>query len=186
MPRDAGCSAQRVGLTSSTIIGIDPGLVDTGYGVVDVSGSRVRLVEAGLVRTTSSHPVEVRLREIFEGVLALMSEHHPTAVVVEDLYTSYRHPRTAVLMGHARGVILLAAGSRGIEVVSYPPARVKKALAGRGTASKEQIQRMVQVTLGLDEVPEPDHVADALALALCHYNFLTHTMTKGSRLEGFV
>lgn len=158
------------------IIGIDPGLVDTGYGVVDVAGGCVRLVEAGLVRTTSSAPVEVRLREIFEGVLALLSEHLPAAVIVEDLYTSYRHPRTAVLMGHARGVILLAAGSKGIEVVSYPPARVKKALTGRGTASKEQIQRMVQVRLGLDEVPEPDHVADALALALCHHNFLTHAL----------
>ncbi|HHY32938.1 MAG TPA: crossover junction endodeoxyribonuclease RuvC [Firmicutes bacterium] len=156
------------------IIGIDPGLVDTGYGVVEVSRCSVRLVEAGLVRTTASARLEVRLKEIFDGVLSILSEHLPAAVIVEDLYTSYRHPRTAVLMGHARGVILLAAGARGIEVVSYPPARVKKALTGQGTASKEQIQRMIQVRLGLEEVPEPDHVADALALALCHHNFLTH------------
>ena len=179
MPSDARPPAQGASLTSLRIIGIDPGLVDTGYGVVDVSGGpggRVRLVEAGLVRTTASAPVEVRLKEIFEGVLSLLSEHLPAAVIVEDLYTSYRHPRTAVLMGHARGVILLAASSRGLEVVSYPPARVKKALTGRGTASKEQIQRMVQMRLGLDEVPEPDHVADALALALCHHNFLTHAV----------
>lgn len=176
MPSDVGPSAQGARLTSLRIIGIDPGLVDTGYGIVDVSGGSVRLVEAGLVRTTASAPVEVRLKEIFEGVLSLLSEHLPAAVIVEDLYTSYRHPKTAVLMGHARGVILLAASSRGLEVVSYPPARVKKALTGRGTASKEQIQRMVQVRLGLDEVPEPDHVADALALALCHHNFLTHAV----------
>ncbi|MDI6638314.1 MAG: crossover junction endodeoxyribonuclease RuvC [Bacillota bacterium] len=176
MPSDARPPEQGASLASLRIIGIDPGLVDTGYGIVDVSGGRVRLVEAGLVRTTASAPVEVRLKEIFEGVLSLLSEHLPAAVIVEDLYTSYRHPRTAVLMGHARGVILLAASSRGLEVVSYPPARVKKALTGRGTASKEQIQRMVQVRLGLDEVPEPDHVADALALALCHHNFLTHAV----------
>lgn len=159
------------------IIGIDPGLVDTGYGVVDISGRRARLVEAGLVRTTADESVERRLGEIFEGVSSLLGEHKPAAVIVEDLYTSYRHPRTAVLMGHARGVILLAACSNGLEVVSYAPARVKKALTGRGTASKEQIQNMVQVMLGLEQAPEPDHVADALALALCHHNHLTHSMS---------
>ncbi|MGE5571508.1 MAG: crossover junction endodeoxyribonuclease RuvC [Bacteroidota bacterium] len=173
MPSDVSPLTQG---TSLRIIGIDPGLVATGYGVVDVSGGLVRLVEAGLVRTTSSASVEVRLKELFDGVVSLLSDHRPAAVIVEDLYTSYRHPRTAVLMGHARGVILLAASSRGLEVVSYPPARVKKAITGRGTASKEQIQRMVQVRLGLEDVPEPDHVADALALALCHHNFLTHAL----------
>ncbi|MGE5592088.1 MAG: crossover junction endodeoxyribonuclease RuvC [Betaproteobacteria bacterium] len=176
MPRDVGPSKRVASLTAEgqRIIGIDPGLVDTGYGVVEVSRGSVRLVEAGLVRTTASAHLEVRLKEIFDGVLSILSEHLPAAVIVEDLYTSYRHPRTAVLMGHARGVILLAAGNTGIEVVSYPPARVKKALTGQGTASKEQMQRMIQVRLGLEEVPEPDHVADALALALCHHNFLTH------------
>lgn len=163
----------------SRIIGIDPGLVDTGYGVVELAGASVRLVEAGIVRTTAAATVECRLREIFEGISSVLSEHNPAQVIVEDLYTSYRHPRTAVLMGHARGVILLAAGSKGLEVVSYAPARVKKALTGEGRATKEQIQRMVQVTLGLERAPEPDHVADALALALCHHNQLTHGARMG-------
>jgi len=171
----AGGAPLGQGGEASRIIGIDPGLVDTGYGALDVCGGRARLVEAGLIRTTSAATIEVRLKEIFEGVLSILTEYRPATVIVEDLYTSYRHPRTAVLMGHARGVILLAASTRGLEVVPYPPARVKKALVGTGTASKRQIQRMVQVRLGLERLPEPDHVADALALALCHHNYLTHT-----------
>ncbi len=154
------------------LIGIDPGLIDTGYGIIDVSGNKVRLIEAGLVRTTKGTSLESRLKEIYEGIVSVLKENSLSAVVVEDLYTNYRYPRTAVLMGHARGVILLAADHHQLSVVSYPPARVKKALTGTGRATKAQIQRMVQVRLGLDKVPEPDHIADALALALCHYDCL--------------
>jgi crossover junction endodeoxyribonuclease RuvC len=162
------------GLKVIRLIGIDPGLIDTGYGIIDVSGNKIRLIEAGLVRTTKDTSLESRLKEIYYGVTSVLEEHGPSAVVVEDLYTNYRYPRTAVLMGHARGVILLAANHNGLAVTSYPPARVKKALTGSGRATKTQIQRMVQVRLGLDKVPEPDHIADALALALCHYDCLTH------------
>lgn len=156
------------------LMGIDPGLVDTGYGIIDISGNKVRLIEAGLVRTGKNASLESRLKEIYKGITWVLEEYRPSLVVVEDLYTNYRYPRTAVLMGHARGVILLAAGHNGLAVTSYPPARVKKALTGTGRATKTQIQRMVQVRLGLDRVPEPDHIADALALALCHYDCLTH------------
>lgn len=156
------------------LMGIDPGLVDTGYGIIDVSGNRIRLVEAGLVRTTKDTSLESRLKEIYEGITLVLKEHRPSRVIVEDLYTNYRYPRTAVLMGHARGVILLAASQSELAVTSYPPARVKKALTGTGRATKTQIQRMVQVRLRLDRTPEPDHIADALALALCHHDCLTH------------
>ncbi|HOB89631.1 MAG TPA: crossover junction endodeoxyribonuclease RuvC [Bacillota bacterium] len=162
------------GFTGLRLMGVDPGLIDTGYGIIDILGNKIRLVEAGLVRTTKGASLESRLKEIYKGIASVIEEHRPSAVVVEDLYTNYRYPRTAVLMGHARGVILLAANSNGLSVTAYPPARVKKALTGTGRATKIQIQRMVQVRLGLDKVPEPDHIADALALALCHYDYLTH------------
>ena len=171
MPHEASVQRDFEGLR---LMGIDPGLIDTGYGIIDVSGNKIRLIEAGLVRTTKDTSLESRLKEIYKGITSVLEEHRPSAVVVEDLYTNYRYPRTAVLMGHARGVILLAADYSGLAVTSYPPARVKKALTGTGRATKTQIQRMVQVRLGLDRVPEPDHIADALALALCHYDYLMH------------
>lgn len=156
------------------IMGIDPGLRSTGYAAVSTGNRGVTLLEAGLVNPPASVPLELRLRAIYDEVLTAIRECKPSVVVVEGLYSSYRHPRTAVLMGHARGVMLLAAGMEGIPVVSYSPARVKKSLTGNGRATKEQMQRMIQVRLGLASLPEPDHVADALALALCHANCLEH------------
>ncbi|NLS45665.1 MAG: crossover junction endodeoxyribonuclease RuvC [Firmicutes bacterium] len=155
-------------------MGIDPGLINTGYGIVDASGKNVCLVEAGLIRTASDTALEIRLKEIYKGITSVIRDYNPSIAVVEDLYTNYRYPRTAVLMGHARGVIFLAASYGDLTVISYPPARVKKALVGTGRAGKAQIQRMVQIRLGLDKVPEPNHIADALALALCHYDCLAH------------
>jgi crossover junction endodeoxyribonuclease RuvC len=166
------------------LIGIDPGLIDTGYGIIDILDNKIRLIEAGLVRTTKGKSLECRLNEIYNGIMSVLKEHSPSAVIVEDLYTNYRYPRTAVLMGHARGVILLAASRNDLAVTSYPPARVKKALTGTGRATKSQIQRMVQVRLRLDKVPEPDHIADALALALCHYDYLTHELGFASKDGG--
>ena len=180
MPDEASLERDSKGLR---LMGVDPGLIDTGYGIIDVSGNKIFLVEAGLVRTTKDTPLESRLKEIYEGITSVLEEHCPSAVIVEDLYTNYRYPRTAVLMGHARGVILLAANHSELGVTSYPPARVKKALTGTGRATKTQIQRMVQVRLGLDRVPEPDHIADALALALCHYDCLAHALDLESKDE---
>ena len=154
------------------ILGIDPGLQRTGYGVIDTDAApgagRLRLIEAGLVRTTPGAALEARLAELAEGLEAVLAEFRPDAVAVEQLYAHYKHPRTAILMGHARGIAFLAAARAGLRVESYSATRVKKALVGAGHASKMQVQRAVQSALGLRDLPEPPDVADALAVALCH------------------
>jgi crossover junction endodeoxyribonuclease RuvC len=154
------------------ILGIDPGLQRTGYGVVETGAApglgRLRLIEAGIVRTDRGAPLESRLAEIEEGLAAVIAEFRPDAVAVEQHYSHYKHPRTAILMGHARGVVFLAAARAGLPVTSYAATRIKKSLVGAGHASKHQVQRAIQSALGLKAVPEPADVADALAVALCH------------------
>ena len=153
------------------ILGVDPGLIVTGYGVIEADQvGRVSLREGGVVRAAPKLSLEGRLRQIHEGIREVLAEHRPEVVAVEDLYSKYEHPKTAILMGHARGVVYLAAGQLDVPVVGYTAATVKKALTGSGRASKTQVQAMVQRVLGLEEPPHPDHVADALALALCHAN----------------
>jgi crossover junction endodeoxyribonuclease RuvC len=154
--------------TEVRIAGVDPGLYVTGYGVIREARGALELVEAGSVRTDASAPLELRLRQLHEEISAVLSALEPEVVVVEDLYTQYAHPRTAVLMGHARGVVCLAAGQCLAQVVAYPPALVKRSLTGNGNASKEQVGRMVTQLLRLAEPPKPADVTDALALALCH------------------
>jgi len=151
------------------VLGIDPGLNTTGYGVVEAEGKKVRLVEAGVVRGTSRGSIAARVAEIYHGVAEVIATLAPTAMAVEELYSHYARPRTAILMGHARGVICLAAAEAGLPVVSYSATQIKKITSGSGRASKVQIQRAVQRELGLSELPEPADVADALAIALCHY-----------------
>lgn len=153
------------------ILGIDPGLNITGYGVIEPSVGRATLCEAGVIRTGGGE-LAARVREVFEGVAEVIEQFRPRVVVVEQLYAHYKHPRTAILMGHARGAIFLAAALKDIEIVSYAATRIKKTITGHGHASKEQIQRTIQQELGLLQVPEPPDVADALAGALCHF-FLT-------------
>ncbi|HEY8449559.1 MAG TPA: crossover junction endodeoxyribonuclease RuvC [Bacillota bacterium] len=155
-----------------TVVGIDPGLADTGYAVLGLDGDGphgLRLVEAGLVRTNPGLPLERRLLELYQGVLEVLRQHRPLAMAAEDLYAHYEHPRTAILMGHARGVVLLAAAATGTPVHHFAPARIKKSLTGNGAAGKRQIQRTVQRLLGLSCLPEPDHVADALSAAVCYH-----------------
>ncbi len=154
------------------VLGIDPGLQVTGYGLVQTRGAKCRVVEAGVVRSDESQPLEQRLRKIHRSVRDIVRELEPDTIVVEQLYSHYRHPTTAILMGHARGVMFLAAADGGVPVVSYSATRIKKALTGNGRASKEQVQRMVQRALRLGEPPEPVDVSDALAVALCHANTL--------------
>ncbi len=155
---------------ASMVVGIDPGLADTGYAVLETGGpSGPRVVEAGLLKTEPGRPLAQRLAVLHRGLAGLFQAYPAEAVAVEELYTAYRHPRTALLMAHARGVVLLAAAQQGMPVYHYPPARVKRALTGNGRAGKRQVQRMVQQLLVLRSLPEPDHVADALALALCHH-----------------
>jgi len=151
------------------ILGIDPGLNVTGYGVLDVAGRKPKLCEAGVVRGKSRDSITRRVAEIYAGVADVVASFKPNVMAVEQLYSHYGRPRTAILMGHARGVICLTAAQAGIPVVHYPATQVKKILTGAGRATKLQIQLAVQYELGLATVPDPTDVADALAIALCHY-----------------
>ena len=149
------------------ILGVDPGLAVTGYGAIEGGAGEPRLVEGGVIRTDAKAPLEVRLATISSGVREVIAACDPEVMVVEKVHSKYKHPRTAILMGHARGVICLAAAENGLTLESYTASQVKKATTGNGNASKEQVQRMVQQLLRLPEVPRPNDVADALALALC-------------------
>jgi len=149
------------------ILGIDPGLNTTGYGVIDVSTEKVRLLEAGFVRSRARE-LAVKVQEIYTGVREVMELFSPEVMALEELYTHYDRPTTAILMGHARGCICLAAAQSGIEVVSYGATKVKKLLTGSGRATKDQVQRAIKLELGLDQYPDPPDIADAIALALCH------------------
>jgi len=151
------------------ILGVDPGLEGTGYGLIEVTDAGgVKLVEAGVICTKVRLPLAERLLQISRELRQVIAEFQPEVVALEDLYSAYAHPRTAILMGHARGVVCLAAAEAGLTVAGYPPARIKQSLVGSGRASKEQVGRMVALRLGLAEVPKPDHVTDALAAALTH------------------
>ena len=149
------------------VLGIDPGLRLTGYGVVEFRGATPRLLDGGVIRLDSKKPIADRLVELEREVAELIEEAKPTRVAVEKIYSNYVHPQTAVLMGHARGVILLCAARRGIELLEISASRVKKNLMGHGHASKEQMQRSVQGYFKLEELPKPPDVADAIAIALC-------------------
>ncbi|MFH1688549.1 MAG: crossover junction endodeoxyribonuclease RuvC [bacterium] len=156
------------------IIGIDPGLHITGYGVLDFDGENVRVVEAGVIRTNRNDAIELRLKEISAELKVILDQLKPDAIAVEDLYSHYGHPKTAIIMGHARGMIFLEAAEAGLEVYPYASTRIKKSLTGNGRAPKRQMQLMITSTLGLSQVPEPPDVADALAVALCHCRVQTH------------
>jgi crossover junction endodeoxyribonuclease RuvC len=151
------------------VLGVDPGLVVTGYGVLSEEARRIRLVEAGVVDSGDpKDELPERLRRLYEEVETIIADHQPSVMALEQLYSHYEHPRTAILMGHARGVICLAAGRHRIQLCSYAATQVKSALTGNGRASKEQIQQAVRRTLALETTPDPPDVADAIAIALCH------------------
>jgi crossover junction endodeoxyribonuclease RuvC len=152
------------------ILGIDPGLRCTGFGAIKLSGSDVTLVEAGVVRTNNKEELACRLTELAGGLSEIIEELTPSVMVVENLYSNYKHPRTAILMGHARGALILTAAQRNIQVINYQATTIKKSLTGHGRASKSQMQRTIQTALSMKELPEPADVADALAVALCHVN----------------
>lgn len=160
------------------ILGIDPGLRATGYGVLEYSNGCARVVEAGIIRTSDKEPLEKRLLEIYSGLKQVIENTQPEQMVVEALYSHYRHPRTAILMGHARGVVYFVAAEKGINVKSYSATRIKKSLVGTGRATKQQMQRRVGASLGMASVPGPADVADALAVALCHLNVLRHEVER--------
>lgn len=150
------------------ILGIDTGLADTGYGIIDAANGICRVVEAGVISTSADESLDARLYRIHETLGQIIDEFEVGRIVVEDLYAEYPHPRTAIMMGHARGVVILAAAQRAVRVESYAASMVKKSLTGNGRASKDQVREMVVRTLKLADPPSPDHVSDALALAICH------------------
>ncbi|MSQ95353.1 MAG: crossover junction endodeoxyribonuclease RuvC [Gemmataceae bacterium] len=157
--------------TPRRIVGIDPGLAITGYGVLEFTPVRPVICEAGIIRTADDDASDMaeKVLSVYKGVVEVVAQFKPEAMAVEQLYAHYDHPRTAILMGHARGVIFLAAAQAGIPVVSYASTQVKKIVTGNGRASKEQVQRTIQREMGLARLPDPPDVADALAVALCHY-----------------
>lgn len=152
------------------VLGIDPGLQVCGYACLDSDGNMGTVVEAGVLRTSGELPLEKKLDQIAVDIETLLEKFGPSVVAVEELYSHYAHPRTAILMGHARGVILQKSAAAGIEVRSFSATRIKKSLTGSGRASKEQVQRTMQTILGLPDVPKPNDVADAMAAALCCAN----------------
>jgi crossover junction endodeoxyribonuclease RuvC len=151
----------------TTLIGIDPGLAATGWGVVGFDGNRFRHVAHGVLSTGPDLGLPERLRIIYEGILAVLDEHRPDEAGVEELYFA-RNVGSAIPVAHARGVVVLALGQRRIPTGFYQPQQVKQAVIGKGRAEKGQVQRLVAVLLGLSEIPSPDHAADALAVAVCH------------------
>lgn len=152
------------------ILGIDPGLQVCGYACMETGSDKESLIEAGVIRTESSSAIEEKLNRIAEDIQSLLESLKPDVVAVEDLYSHYAHPRTAILMGHARGVILQRCAQAAIEVRSFSATRIKKSITGNGRASKEQIQRTIQTILSLPQIPEPNDVADAIAAAMCCAN----------------
>ena len=152
------------------VLGIDPGLANTGYGVVSLGrGGRLAALDGGVIETRPGLALEQRLAAIFARVEALLGEHDPDAVALEDLYFG-ANASSAFAVGQARGVVMLAAGRRSVQCASYTPQQVKGAVCGSGRAAKDQVTRMVQALLCLSEPPRPDHAADALAVAICHAN----------------
>ncbi len=149
------------------ICGVDPGLGTTGYAVIDADSHRVQVIDAGVIRSSVRQSFPERLNEIHNEFLEMLRETQPEVVVVESLYSHYRHPRTAIQMGHVRGVLMQAATGQDIPVHEYSATHVKRLLTGNGRAAKPQIQRVIVAYLGLSHLPEPHDVADALAIALC-------------------
>jgi len=150
------------------ILGIDPALTITGYGVIDSNQRNLSLIEAGIIKTSATQLIHRRLERIYRAVLKLISDTKPEVMVLEKLYAHYRHPTTAYILGEARGVICLASAEKNIALVEYAATRIKKAIIGQGLAPKYQVQRMVSKILNLQELPRYTDVTDALALAIAH------------------
>lgn len=149
------------------LLGIDPGIANTGYGFIKADGSILTVLDFGAIRTDSKVESAVRLKTIYDRLVALVSQYQPDFFVLEDIFFN-KNVSSALAVGEARGVTKLLAANTDRQVYSYPPAQIKQAIVGYGKATKRQIQEMVKVILNLDELPRPDHAADALAVAICH------------------
>lgn len=170
------------------ILGIDPGLLLTGYGVLEIGRRGPVVCEAGVIKGSdagrSKADMARRLANLYAGIVEVIEQYRPATVAVEQLYAHYQHPRTAILMGHARGVLLVAAGLRDLPVTSYNATAVKKTITGHGRASKVQMQHAMLRELNLAVLPEPPDVADALAVALCHYYATKGPLSHASLTRG--
>jgi crossover junction endodeoxyribonuclease RuvC len=167
------------------ILGIDPGLSTTGYAVIEALEAAPKMLEAGVIKSAerrSTADMARRLKALYDGVLEVIDQYKPIEMAVEQLYAHYEHPRTAILMAHARGAIFLAGGQRDMRVTSYAATQIKKAVTGSGRAGKEQMQLAMLREFGLSKMPEPHDVADALAIALCHYHLRKSPNTKGDAI----
>jgi crossover junction endodeoxyribonuclease RuvC len=164
------------------VLGIDPGLANTGYGVVRRRADGLVALDGGVITTPAGCAQETRLADIHDAIDALLGEHAPAVVALEELYFG-QNARSAFAVGQARGVVMLAAGSRGVPCAGYTPQQVKGAVCGSGRAGKDQVARMVAALLALPEPPRSDHAADALAVAVCHLNRapLAQALTASSR-----
>ena len=158
-----------MGALSTRYLGIDPGLNRTGYALLERSSRGPVLREGGLIRSTRGRSLAERVFEIASGLREVLEEFQPDVLAIEQVFSLVRNPKSALLMAHARGAILSTAVERGIPVVHYTPTQIKRLLTGSGKASKEQIQHAIKMELGLDRLLEPNDVADAFAVALCHY-----------------
>src|SRR5580658_3851816 len=170
------------------ILGLDPGLQVTGYAILEVAEAGPKVCEAGVIRSVEGRdPADMayRIRTLYDGLCEILDQWKPNAMAVEQLYAHYDHPRTAILMAHARGAFFLAGAQRDIPVLSYASTKVKKLVTGSGRASKMQMQHAIARELGLAQPPEPHDVADALAVALCHYFASGNSITGGSRSVTF-
>lgn len=149
------------------ILGIDPGTAITGYGVVESRGNKYKVIAYGCFRTGANLPLDIRLKSLYQGINEVIKKYQPGQVAVEELFFN-KNARTALAVGHARGIALLAAANQELPVAEYTPLQVKQSVTGYGKAEKKQVQFMVKTLLGLEEAPSPDDVADALAVAICH------------------
>ena len=162
------------------ILGVDPGSRRTGYGCIETSGSRHRLIVCGALSPPAQASLPDKLLTVHDGLARLLAAHKPDCVALEDLFYA-RNVRTALVLGHVRGVLMLAASEAGVPAAEYSPAEVKQAVVGYGRADKRQVQQMVTLLLGLDAPPSPLDASDALAVAVCHAHSIGPTGERGSR-----
>lgn len=161
------------------ILGVDPGIAITGYGLLEQNGNRIKPLKYGVIRTSSDLMTAERLMTIHQKITDLVKEYKPEVMVVEELFFN-KNTRTALTVGQARGVIMLVSAEQRIKFAEYTPLQVKMAVVGYGRAEKRQVQEMVRVLLGLKEIPKPDDAADALAIAICH----AHSWRYSSQIKG--
>ncbi len=165
-------------MSRQRVLGIDPGTAIVGWGIVEGDEQDMALVGHGVIRTPANLPLVERISLIYDGINQLLDEHQPRGVGVEQLFFA-RNVTTALPVAHARGVILLAVHQRGLPLVEFTPMQVKQAITGYGSADKQQMQQMVRLLLGLDEIPRPDDAADAVAIAICYHQTARYSQLTG-------